>query len=487
MRFLTRSLVGAFMLAVTLGLLAFAVHTAVSAFEARMAESARPQMARERVFSVQVLAYNAATVTPELRAFGEVRARRSLELRATAAGRVVELATGFEDGAPVSAGQLLLRIDPSDAQAARDLSAADLARAEAELRDAGRAVELARQDLASAEAQQELRARALERRQNLAERGVGSEAAVEEAELALASALQAVVSRRQAEAQAEARLDQAATALTRQRITLAEAERRLADTEMHAGFAGVLADVGVVAGGQVAANERLARVIDPDDLEVAFRVSTAQYARLLDANGALLPSRVVVSLDVEGAEIASGATLTRVSAAVGEGQTGRLLYAQLDAPRGFRPGDFVTLRVQEPALEGVMALPASAVDSAGQVLVLGQDDRLELAAVEVLRRQADLVIVRADHLAGRELVAERSPMLGAGIRIRPLRDDPDEAAAAPGPELVALDPDRRAELIAFVQANRNMPEEARARLLAQLEQEMVPAQVIARIEARMGG
>ena len=45
----------------------------------------------------------------------------------------------------------------------------------------------------------------------------------------------------------------------------------------------------------------------------------------------------------------------------------------------------------------------------------------------------------------------------------------------------------RAKIRAFVEANARMPDEAKARILAQLEQEKVPAQVVRRIEERMGG
>jgi hypothetical protein len=78
-----------------------------------------------------------------------------------------------------------------------------------------RALELAVEDVAAARRQAELRARALARQADLLDRGVGSAAAVEDAELAAATAEQAVLSRRQAEAQAEARATDAETALER--------------------------------------------------------------------------------------------------------------------------------------------------------------------------------------------------------------------------------------------------------------------------------
>jgi hypothetical protein len=54
-------------------------------------------------------------------------------------------------------------------------------------------------------------------------------------------------------------------------------------------------------------------------------------------------------------------------------------------------------------------------------------------------------------------------------------------------ERIALGPERRAALRSAVESNAGLTEAARARLLAQLEAETVPADLVARIEGRMGG
>ena len=203
-------------------------------------------------------------------------------------------------------------------------------------------------------------------------------------------------------------------------------------------------------------------------------------------------------LDVYGAELVARGRLARVDAAVGAGLSGRLVFAELDDPRGFRPGDFVTLRIDEPPLDGVTRVPAAAVAADGTVLVLGPGDRLEAVPVELLRRQGDAAIIRVGALAGREIVTERSPLLGAGIKVRPIRaeagaraGDAEVAAAgtagAVAGELIDLTPERRAGLVAFVEQNGQMPAEAKARVLAALRETRVPAEIVRRIEARMGG
>ena len=493
MRFLTRSLIALFFAALSFAALAYAGYTLVSAVQTRAeGPSGGPPQGRERSFTVRVTELRPEDVTPTLAAFGEVRSRRSQDIRAPLSGRVLEVAAGVEDGAQVQAGQLLFRLDPADAESSLALSQAELSRAEAELRDAERAVVLADEDVAAAQEQLDLRVRALERRQGLATRGVATEAALEEAELAASSARQALVGRRQAQAQAQARVDQARTALDRAQISQAEAARRLADTRVHASFSGTLADVSLTEGGFVTANEQLARLIDPDALEVSLQVSTAQYLRLLDPDGQLRPAQAEIALDVAGFAVTSPGQLMRASATVDQGQSGRRLFVALTAPRGFRPGDFVTVRLQEPALSNVALLPSAAVTPAGTVLAVNADNRLEAIPVSVLRRQGDEVIIEASALAGREIVREVGPNLGAGILVRPQREDMSGDPGQTAPDMIALDPERRAKLIAQVEENTRMPAEMRARMLAQLSEDVVPAAMVERLEngggrARSGG
>ncbi len=483
MRFIRRSLIGLFLLAVTFGLMSYAGNSVWQALQSQWNEETRSRPARERVFAANVTTIAPETIAPVLTTFGEVRSRRSLQLRAASGGEVVWLSEDFEEGGTVTSGDLLLRIDPAEAQSALDTARADKAEAEADLRDAERTLALTQDEILAAEDQARLRASALTRQQDLLARGVGSQAAVETAELALSSANQALLSQRRAAAATEARIDQAKTALQRREIALGEAERRLAETEVHAEFSGVLNNVGIVEGGLVSANETLAELIDPAALEVSFRLSTPQYARFVSDSGKLVGADVTATIDILGVNLEAKGRISRESAAVAEGQTGRLLFARLDAAPGFRPGDFVTVKISEPPLERVARVPASAVDAAGTVLVVGEEDRLEVAEVQVLRREADDVLIRARGLAGREIIAERSPLLGAGIRVRPVR--PDQASEPVQEEFVELDPERRARLVSFIEGNQFMPAEAKARVLAQLKEDKVPARMIERIESRM--
>ncbi|WP_300012643.1 HlyD family efflux transporter periplasmic adaptor subunit [uncultured Roseobacter sp.] len=485
MRFLRQSMIGLFLAAVSLGLLVYAGHVVSVAVQDRLNAEAVVPPARERVFAVNLQRAQSETITPVLETFGEVSSRRTLELRAAVAGRVTVLHENFEDAGNVRRGDVLVRIDPANMQSAVDRLTADLADAEAEARDAARGLDLARAEQVAAEEQVVLRQKAYQRQFDLAERGVGTAAAIETAELAAAAARATVLARRQVVAQAEARIDQAATRLSRERIALAEAQRNLADTVLEAPFTGTLSDTTVVEGRLVATNEKLADLIDPQDLEVAFRVSTAQYVRLLEADGSLISTAVSATLDVTGVDMQATGVLSRVSAAAGEGQSGRQVFARLERAPGFRPGDFVTVRIQEKPLDNVVRLPASALDASGEVLVLEGENRLVTLPVTLVRRQGDDVLVRGEGLEGRDVVKARTPLLGPGVAVRPLQQNADLSVLLP--DMLELSEERRARLVAFVQSNDRMPQETKERLLAQLAERQVSARMVARIESRMGG
>ncbi|MEM6660244.1 MAG: HlyD family efflux transporter periplasmic adaptor subunit, partial [Pseudomonadota bacterium] len=329
MRFLRQSLVGVFLAFLTLALLFVAAQIITGAVQDILNRNDEKPQSRERVFAVSVRLAEPETVTPYLEAFGEVQSRRRLELRAALGGRVLSLADDFEDGGTVVAGEVLVELDPADAQSALDRVKSDLLDAQFEERDAERSLLLAQDELRSAQAQSDLRERALQRQRDLQSRGVGATASVEEAELSAAAAQQSVLARRISLAQAESRVDQATTLLARARIALEAAERDLDDMTIHAGFGGTLTDVTLVEGRLVSANEKLAELVDPRALEVAFRVSTAQFVRLLDAEGDLIDAPVTVSLEVTGADLTAQGRISRDSGSAGEGQTGRLIYARL--------------------------------------------------------------------------------------------------------------------------------------------------------------
>lgn len=204
MRFLRQAMTGLFLAALTAALLVWAGALVRDAVQEKLADSPRGRPAQERVFAVNIVEAQPDTIQPVLQAFGQVQSRRTLEIRASAAGTVIEVAENFVEGGLVTAGEVLARIDPAQAEAALHSAEADLLDAEAEVRDADRALLLANDDLTATKGQADLQEKALQRQLDLQNRGVGSASAVETAELAVAQASANVLSSRQALANAEA-------------------------------------------------------------------------------------------------------------------------------------------------------------------------------------------------------------------------------------------------------------------------------------------
>jgi len=159
-------------------------------------------------------------------------------------------------------------------------------------------------------------------------------------------------------------------------------------------------------------------------LEASFRVSDAQYARLLDEEGKLAPLNAVVSLKLGDRMIEARATLDRPAAMVGT-EGGRTIYARIEATAQtpMRPGDFVSIAISEPPLDQVAEIPARAATESGDIFLIGEDGRLTEHTANILRRLPETLIVSAVPF-GSKIVAERRPQLGAGIKVQ----SPEQAA-----------------------------------------------------------
>lgn len=479
MRFMARGLFGLILLTLTLGLLALAGNMLVQSAQEKMAGKHRPREARERVFTVDVKPLELQDYAPSITTFGEVVSGTTLELRAAASGALVQLSPNFREGGRVQKGELLFQTDPSNARSKMLLAKTELAEAKTDLEDARRDLALSREEVQAATAQLDLRKQALARQKSLRDRGLGTDAAMEAAALAASSAQQAVLARHLSVSKAQSRIARAETTIERRRIAYDEASRILAATEVHAEFDGVLSGVSAVMGRLVNANEKLGDLIDPDALEVSLRVSNAEFSALSQPGATLRGAKV--SVGFTGLDRVLSGRIERVSAAVGAGKTGRELFARLDpgAASALRPGDFVTVKVREPVLRQVALIPAKAASANGEVLLVGPDNKLEAATVTILRKQGEMLVVRADGLAGRKLVLSRAPQLGAGIRVE-IRGEPAES------DTIEVSDSLRQQLIAFVQTDKQIPKDRKQDLLQKLNRPRPPRAIIERLSARMG-
>ena len=187
MRFLGRSLIGVFLLALTLGLFAVAVNIDLGRAADPLGATSRRPVARARTgLRRQRDRGRRPKRSPRSETFGEVQSRRTLELRAAAGGRGRRTCRRASRMAARSTAGAAAPADRPGRPRNRPATPPPptCARPRPTCADARAALELARDELAAAEAQAELRDRALDRQDDLLDRGVGTDAAVETAELA---------------------------------------------------------------------------------------------------------------------------------------------------------------------------------------------------------------------------------------------------------------------------------------------------------------
>lgn len=413
-------------------LLILAAGVAMAAWFVGSRPRAVPQAPQEKVWPVAVVDAVHRDIAPRIRVYGEVVAGREAELRAMVAGRLVEVAPGFRDGAFVSAGAKLAVIDPVDYEIRLAERRADLERARAALAELRRERDYEQKLLANADRQVELAARGLERSARLARSGTESQRARDEADMSLANAEQTRLQRAQAVARLDTRIDQLQAEFDRAQAELAFAERELAHTRVVAPFDGHLADVRLALGHRVAIGESLGRLIASRELEVRFDLPESDFARLIRAAGAdsdeaggvdgVLGRPVDVEWRLGDASVGLDAKLSRVGAEIDPSMGGVRLYAALPGDAtdtGIRAGAFVEVSVADVTYRDVVLLPAKAVSEDGRVYVL-EEGRLNEAEVEVLREIGDDVVVRGTLASGARVVANQFAGIGPGLRARAL-------------------------------------------------------------------
>jgi molybdenum cofactor synthesis domain-containing protein len=244
------------------GLLGMAANTVRGALQDRAEQAQPPRPARERVFTARVVTVEPGEVAP-------VAGGLRRGARAPHAGAARADGRGGWSRSPRASrrrrGARRAGADPSRSRRCRGRARparTDLAAPRPRPATPPAARPGARRT-AEAEAQADLRRRAYERRRTLTSAASGPRPRSRRPNWPMPPPVPPSSPARRPRRRPRPVSTTAETALDRQRITLAEAERRLAETEIVAGFDGVLDDVTVVEGGLVSTNERLAQVIDP--------------------------------------------------------------------------------------------------------------------------------------------------------------------------------------------------------------------------------
>ena len=336
---------------------------------------------------VEVARYAPQTLRLTVVAHGTVAPRTESDLVAEVRGRIVGVAPALEAGGFFAAGDELLRLDGREHRIAVDRAAAALKLAESESR------------LADAE---------LRRRRTLVERGVTSDADLDQF--------------RNRAAVAAATLDQA-------RANLAQARLDLERTILRAPFDGRVRERVVDLGQFVSPGTPVARIYAVDYAEVRLPVRTDELGFLeLPAPGSEAPGApVTLEAELGGRALTWPARLARTEGAIDLRTRMMNVVARVEDPHG-RAGEqpplpaglFVRAEIQGRELEDIFVLPARALRDGNRIFVVDAEGRLRIRDVSLARRGRDEVLVTAGLAADDRVIISplRTVTDGMAVRVR---------------------------------------------------------------------
>lgn len=351
----------------------------------------KPQVASEpaepQIWTVKEVVVQNQSAQPVETAYGTVEASRKAELRFSVQGEVSWISPILRNGAVISQGEELARLDTTRYQLALDEILAQIAGEEAQGQ--------------SLTKQLDLRKKTLARTKRMASQNVVSDANLDDAELAVAVTEGQLIA-------SNARLAQ---------LRVAERSRRkdIEDSSLKAPFDGTLSKVAIGLGQIASSAMPIAHITDQASLEVPFVAKAEIYANAPQ----LLGQTVDITWQSGARDVAlAKAFIARTNAELDKIDGGGRLYAEIiDAEQtGIRPGAFVKIDFVGRSFENVAIIPEEALF--GDNLVYINDDGIARAQVaNVVWRAPGEVYVQgmADNT---KLIATRLPGIGDGVRVR---------------------------------------------------------------------
>jgi len=322
-------------LVLALGALAFGV---VRTVKQRQAAQQAASQSAERIESVMELTaadmvpVHMQALTQVLPVSGSLKATQTAFIKARVAGELQDLS--LREGDLVKAGQVVARVDPTDAQA--------------RLRQT-------QQQAQAAKAQVDIAQRTYDNNSKLVEQGFISKWALDSSSASLASA------------QANHRAAMAGVEVI---------DKQLLDTVLRAPISGVIAQRLAQNGERIGIDGRVLELVDISRLELE--------ASLAASDSPLIRLGQVAELQIEGTPEPVRAKVVRINPTVMAGSRSVLVYLTLDAAPGLRQGLFAQGSLTIASTDA-LAIPISAVrtDKPRPYVQLVRDNKVVHLPVEL--------------------------------------------------------------------------------------------------------
>jgi RND family efflux transporter MFP subunit len=363
---------------------------------------------------VEVMGIKASSHVVTINSYGTVRPRESLNLVSEVKGKIVEVATNFEEGGFFRKDELLIRIDPRSYELVAAQKEKQLKQIDAEIRLLAQEKKNLEVTLKIAWADMELARADWERFKTLVKEGVVGKASQDQAEQKYLSSRNKVQEIKNQIALIDPRADQLKAQRELIEVQLKDALLDLDRTEIKAPFDGWVLEKEIEKEQFVNAGAFLGRIYNASTLEVEVNIpfkdlfwlgesKNAKDFSGLDPMGNLTntPIRARIKFQSPGQTHTWDGHLVRIKAQVDEKtRTLPLIIAVPTANSmspsnsgySLKPGMFVNVELIGRRLDSTFLLPRSAIHP-GDLVYLANDKHLTIRSVEVLQRLNNSVYV----------------------------------------------------------------------------------------------
>lgn len=300
-------------------------------------------------------------------AHGSVQADREISLKSAVSGRVVERAEDMVEGGLVSAGEVLVKIDPRDYQNAVEQAKAALEKSNFELQ-----IEQGRQVIAKREWDK--------LSPTIKTTDISEELALRKPHLK----------------EKEAQLEAAKSHLEKSKIDLSR-------TKIRSPFDAIVVSTKIEVGDYLSPQVEFAKLVWTDlfRVQVSIPVSKLKWLELPSSENKQ-GSKVTVIQDLGGMTIEREGYILRLLGDLDpNGRMARVLIGVKD-PLGIHQelpfplliGSYVRVEFTGPELKDIVILPRSALREEDKVWVKNQEDKLEIRKVDVVQKDEDFAYIR---------------------------------------------------------------------------------------------
>jgi len=376
---------------------------------------------------VEVMQTRSQTLPIVIEAYGTVAARETLQLVAEVRGQVVAMHPAFIEGDFVSAGDVLLTIDPRDYELAvrrakvgiREVQA-ELDRLEQDVRNLKASIELARSDLDLAQAE-------VHRLKKLAGKDMASKSVLDKANrqyLTSRERLQTLENQLALVGPNRIRLQ---SQLEMAKVAVEQAALELDRCQIEAPFDAWVVQKVVENGQHLNVGQPVGSIYRDGAFDIEAKVPLTDLEWFSDTNSSgKTPPVEVRYTEIEPPRRWKG-RVARVKAALDPATRTLPIVVEVDDPTPanaamltagrLKPGMFVTVSIQGREVSNVHRLSRHLIHD-GDTVFLAQGEQLAIQPVTVLRRFKTSVLI-SDGLSDGDLVIT-TPISGAvaGMRIR---------------------------------------------------------------------